>query len=69
MSGRSISEAARLAHLGAVERGAPAYIDPDTGLLVLTAHELLRRGSCCGWGCRHCPYPRTPGNQPPTRTA
>lgn len=25
---------------------------------VLTAAFHLRRGSCCGSGCRHCPYPK-----------
>ncbi|MSP26465.1 MAG: hypothetical protein EXR75_15205 [Myxococcales bacterium] len=24
--------------------------------LVFTAHYLLKRGSCCNKGCRHCPY-------------
>jgi hypothetical protein len=24
--------------------------------LVFTAHYHLKRGSCCGSGCRHCPY-------------
>lgn len=28
----------------------------DAGLMVLTARFLLRRGYCCGNGCRHCPY-------------
>jgi hypothetical protein len=28
--------------------------------LVFTAAYHLKRGSCCGSGCRHCPY----GNQP-----
>lgn len=28
----------------------------DNGLMVLTAHFLLKRGYCCGNGCRHCPY-------------
>lgn len=26
------------------------------GLMVFTAAYLLRRGYCCGSGCRHCPY-------------
>ena len=26
------------------------------GGLVFTAAYLLRRGHCCGSGCRHCPY-------------
>jgi hypothetical protein len=32
-------------------------IDPTTGYIVLTAHYLLKRGYCCGNGCRNCPYP------------
>ena len=28
----------------------------DDGMMVLTAHYLLRRGTCCSNGCRHCPY-------------
>lgn len=28
----------------------------DGGLLVMTADYLLRRGYCCGNGCRNCPY-------------
>ena len=28
----------------------------EQGYMVLTAHCLLRRGFCCGNGCRHCPY-------------
>ncbi len=31
------------------------YILPD-GRLVFTAAYLLRRGPCCGSGCRNCPY-------------
>lgn len=31
------------------------YYEED-GLLVLTDQYLLRRGSCCGSRCRHCPY-------------
>jgi hypothetical protein len=44
------------AHRAAVDAGEPGYLDPDTGLFVLTAAELLARGSCCDRGCRHCPY-------------
>ncbi len=25
-------------------------------MIVFTARHHLRRGSCCGRGCRHCPY-------------
>lgn len=28
----------------------------EQGLLVFTAQYLLKRGSCCKNGCRHCPY-------------
>lgn len=28
----------------------------ENGLMVLTAHFLLKRGYCCGNSCRHCPY-------------
>jgi hypothetical protein len=28
----------------------------EDGLMVLTSRYLLRRGSCCGSGCRQCPY-------------
>jgi hypothetical protein len=30
-------------------------VDPD-GRYVFTAAYLLARGTCCGSGCRHCPY-------------
>jgi hypothetical protein len=30
----------------------------ENGLYVFTAKFLLRRGYCCGSGCRHCPYPK-----------
>ena len=51
------SDTARLAHEAAVAASEDTYRDPDSGLLVLTAPALARRGLCCGWGCRHCPYP------------
>lgn len=44
------------AHRAAVEQGRPGYLDPETGLFVLTAAEHVRRGHCCANGCRHCPY-------------
>jgi hypothetical protein len=31
------------------------YYDPD-GKMVLSEKFLLKRGYCCGNGCRHCPY-------------
>lgn len=40
------------------EEGVDFYY--ESGLMVLTAHFLRRRGYCCGNGCRHCPYEREP---------
>ncbi len=28
----------------------------ENGLMVLTAHYLLKRGYCCANKCRNCPY-------------
>ena len=47
------------AHADAIARGDDGYIDPDTGLFVLTAEYLARR-PCCGNGCRHCPWEARP---------
>ena len=44
------------AHRAAVEAGEPGYLDPATGLFVITASEHVRRGHCCANDCRHCPY-------------
>jgi hypothetical protein len=44
------------AHAAALAAGQPGYLDPDTGLFVLTARFLADRGTCCDRGCRHCPY-------------
>ena len=46
----------RAAHDRAVAAGEPTYADPDTGWSVFTEAYHLARGSCCGSGCRHCPY-------------
>lgn len=43
-------------HAAALAAGQAGYPDPRTGLFVLTAAFLARRGTCCGRGCRHCPY-------------
>ncbi|MAT61935.1 MAG: hypothetical protein CMH41_09890 [Micrococcales bacterium] len=43
-------------HRQAMSDGSPGYIDPGTGLFVLTAKSHATRGHCCGNGCRHCPY-------------
>jgi hypothetical protein len=44
------------AHAAALAAGQPGYVDPATGLFVLTAEYLAQRGWCCDKGCRHCPY-------------
>lgn len=44
------------AHRAAVEAGEPGYLDPETGLFVMTAAYLAGRGTCCASGCRHCPF-------------
>jgi len=44
------------AHAEALSTGADTYVDPRSGLTVLTAGYLARRGYCCESGCRHCPY-------------
>jgi hypothetical protein len=43
-------------HAAACERREAGYIDPDSGLFVLTSHHLREQGECCGNGCRHCPW-------------
>jgi hypothetical protein len=36
----------------------------ENGLMVFTAAYHLKRGVCCGSGCRHCPYGNAPDEQP-----
>jgi len=43
-------------HDQACALGQLTYTDPDTGYRVFTRVGLERRGTCCGCGCRHCPY-------------
>jgi hypothetical protein len=43
-------------HEQACAIGEPTYVDPATGLVVLTAVTHLARGTCCSSNCRHCPY-------------
>lgn len=52
----SISPAAQRAHDAADARGESGYLDPASGLFVMTAGALVDQGACCGNGCRHCPY-------------
>ncbi len=44
-------------HRRACAAGEPGYIDPTSGLYVQTALQLGRQETCCGAGCRHCPWP------------
>jgi hypothetical protein len=37
-----------------LQAGLDYYI--EDGRWVFTEHFLLKRGHCCGSGCRHCPY-------------
>jgi ATP-binding cassette subfamily B (MDR/TAP) protein 1 len=43
-------------HADACAAAQSTYIDPATGYQVFTADFLRSRGTCCGKGCRHCPY-------------
>jgi len=38
-----------------LQKGEDYYINED-GLFVFTAKYHLKRGYCCGNGCKHCPY-------------
>ena len=46
-------------HAAACQSKEDSYIDPVTKLQVFTAYALSKNGSCCGLGCRHCPYRNT----------
>lgn len=35
--------------------GEDYYLN-EAGFVVMTASYLLRRGYCCGRGCKHCPF-------------
>ncbi|MEL6636105.1 MAG: DUF5522 domain-containing protein [Bacteroidota bacterium] len=42
------------------ERSAPVEGEDfywEGPYMVFTAQHHLKRGYCCGSGCRHCPYP------------
>lgn len=53
---RADYDAILAAHDRAVAAGQVGYLDPSTGLFVMTARTLWDRGYCCDQGCRHCPY-------------
>ena len=56
MAHEGIDQETRAAHDAAEAAGDGGYLDPHSGLFVLTATYLRDRGTCCGNGCRHCPY-------------
>ncbi len=46
----------------------PGKLEPEDyyfegSLMVFTAAYHLKRGSCCGSGCRHCPYGGEPAQE------
>jgi hypothetical protein len=43
-----------------LKEGEDFYYD-ELGRLVFTEAYHLKRGYCCGNGCRHCPYPKSDG--------
>ncbi|MCB0330840.1 MAG: hypothetical protein KDD70_14305 [Bdellovibrionales bacterium] len=43
-------------HQEALAKEREQYIDPKTGAIVFTELFHLKRGTCCGSKCRHCPY-------------
>ena len=43
-------------HDQACTAGELTYVDPETGYSVMTEVAHKKRGSCCGSGCRHCPF-------------
>lgn len=45
--------------------GVDYYV--ENGRWVFTAAYHLRRGVCCGRGCRHCPYDGVRGTTAPDR--
>jgi len=51
-----IEDTIKFIHKAACDRKENTYIDPDSGYKVFTGYFLEQRGSCCGSGCRHCPY-------------
>ncbi len=43
---------------GPAHRALPGEFYFEDDRMVFTAEYHLRRGYCCGSGCRHCPYPQ-----------
>ena len=53
--GHPVRDAIIDAHRAALASGEPFYLDPESGLWVMTAASLWER-ACCNNGCRHCPH-------------
>jgi len=51
----------------ALEAGVDYYL--ERGCWVFTEHYLIKRGWCCGSGCRHCPYRHQQGSTQPIDSA
>jgi hypothetical protein len=49
-----------------LKEGVDFYYN-DNGFVVLTEKYHLEKGSCCGNGCRHCPYNYSNVPQPKRR--
>ncbi|CAI5441844.1 unnamed protein product [Caenorhabditis angaria] len=45
-----------MAHMKAINDRKLTYIDPTTKYTVFTISHHLKKGKCCGNGCRHCAY-------------
>jgi hypothetical protein len=48
---------------GGIVEGEDYYVN-EKGLIVFTERYHLKRGNCCGSGCRHCPYNYTSVPEP-----
>ncbi|MCX8526739.1 MAG: DUF5522 domain-containing protein [Candidatus Nanopelagicales bacterium] len=53
---RADYDAILAAHGEAMSLDRPGYLDPRSGLFVMTARYHADRGWCCNSGCRHCPF-------------
>lgn len=43
-------------HMDKKKDSEPIMYYMENGFVVFTAAYLLKRGTCCENGCRHCPY-------------
>jgi len=60
LTSRPVSEVLEMAAPFAASKELHEGIDysVEQGNYVFTAWYHLKRGKCCGNGCRHCPYPK-----------